>query len=193
MSLPIESFKKNRKLRSYFPDVVTALREVDFDEVAEIAAAIELVNVPDKGLIWVIGNGGSQANAQHLVLHLRQLGFPAIDLLSDNAWLTAEANDTDYGWAVGRVAQGLPKPSMVIAISGSGESDNLWAADAAAEALNKGNSECVVVGLLGKVKNSDGGGFSLLCDYKVVVDSDDYGVVEDVHSSLIHFLNRALT
>mgnify|MGYP003627925923 FL=1 len=190
MSLPIESFKKDRKLRSYFPDVVAALREIDFDEVAEIAAAIQLVNVPSKGLIWVIGNGGSQANAQHLVLHLRQLGFPAIDLLADTAWLTAEANDTDYDHAVERVAYGLPTPDMVIAISGSGQSANLQSAVDAAVELN---SEVIIVGLLGQVYDNAGGMLDVVSDHTVVVQSDDYGVVEDVHSSLIHFLHRALT
>ena len=190
MKLPIESFKKNGKLRSYLPDVVTALREVNFDEVAAIAAVIELVNVPSKGLIWVIGNGGSQANAQHLVLHLRQAGFPAIDLLSDTAWLTAEANDTDYDFAIARVAIGLPAPSMLIAISGSGESANIVSAFETAEELNP---RAVIVGLLGQVHDDDGGVFSEFSDHKVVVRSNDYGVVEDVHSSLVHFIHRALT
>lgn len=190
MSLPIESFKKDKNLKNYFPKVIQALDYVSFDDVAEIAAAIQLVNVPDKGLIWVIGNGGSQANAQHLVLHLRQLGFPAIDLLSDNAWLTAESNDTDYHWAVERVAHGLPRPSMLIFISGSGQSVNLEAAELAAHILNP---RCVIVGLLGMVGDREGGHMAAACDHKVIVQSKDYGVVEDVHSSLIHFIHRALT
>jgi phosphoheptose isomerase len=188
--LPIESFKKNPKLWGYFGEVADALHCIDQDEIAEIAAAIELVNVPDKGLIWVIGNGGSQANAQHLVLHLRQSGFPAIDLMADNAWLTAESNDTDYHWAVERVTRGLPTPSMLIMISGSGNSVNLEAAISAAQVLNH---RCIIVGLLGMIADREGGHLAADCDHKVVVQSDDYGVVEDVHSSLVHFIHRALT
>jgi phosphoheptose isomerase len=112
--------------------------------------------------------------------------------MSDNAWLTAESNDTNYGWAVSRIAavEGLPRPSMLIMLSGSGMSENLFSAVASAQLLNP---HCVLVGLLGWIRNREGGDIADSCDHKVVVCSDDYGVVEDVHSSLVHFIHRALT
>ena len=81
--------------------------------------------------VYVIGNGGSYANAQHICNDLLACGIPAFTL--DPATMSASAND--YGWnavftrwidVVGETGD------LLIALSGSGESKNiLWACEAA--------------------------------------------------------------
>jgi D-sedoheptulose 7-phosphate isomerase len=186
--LPIKSFQDDAALNQYLPDVIEALGKIKFDEIAEICSAIELASVPGDGVVWVIGNGGSKANTEHLVLHLRQSGFAAIDMLADGAWLTAESNDTSFDKAVSRNV--WPRPSTVIVLSGSGHSPNLFATIKSAK---QANSKVVVIGLLGQIAQRNGGRVVEQCDHAIVVESQDYGVVEDVHSALLHFIQRALT
>ena len=77
--------------------------------------------------VYLIGNGGSYANAQHAANDLLSCGIPAFTL--DAATLTATANDFGYEQIFERwlkvVAQ---KDDLLIALSGSGKSPNILAA-----------------------------------------------------------------
>lgn len=84
--------------------------------------------------VYVIGNGGSYANAVHVVNDLIAAGVKALTV--DPATLTATAND--YGWYQGfaRWIATVGEPGdLLIALSGSGKSPNILLACKEAERI----------------------------------------------------------
>ena len=84
--------------------------------------------------VYIIGNGGSYANAAHITNDLLLCGVKAFTL--DPATLTAFANDFGYEGVFARWLETVgEKGDLLIALSGSGTSPNILAAIAAAEAF----------------------------------------------------------
>ncbi len=84
--------------------------------------------------VFIIGNGGSYANAQHIANDLLACGKAAFTI--DPATLTAIANDFGYenvfAWWLAKVGA---RGDLLIALSGSGKSANILQACARAEAM----------------------------------------------------------
>ena len=91
------------------------------------------------GTLYLCGNGGSAADAQHIAgefvgrFRLERRALPAVALSTDTSVLTCIANDYDYERVFARQVEALAKPGDVLwAFSTSGTSPNvLKAADAA--------------------------------------------------------------
>ena len=136
------------------------------------------------GTVWVIGNGGSQANASHLVLHLQEHGIRAHDLLAESAHVTAVSNDHDYAKVASRTLRLLGGASdILIVLTGAGDSPNVILALAEARRIGMRTH-----GLLG----FDGGQALALCNFSVLVASSNYGCIEDAHSAIIHAITIEL-
>jgi D-sedoheptulose 7-phosphate isomerase len=142
--------------------------------------------------IFACGNGGSAADAQHLVaelmgrfLHERQ-ALPAIALTADAATLTAISNDYGYERVFARQLEGLAtKGDLLVAISTSGNSPNVVQAAQTARSLG-----CVVVALTGErdsklATHADPG---LLIRAPSTVTAR----IQEVHSLCIHAIADAL-
>lgn len=86
-----------------------------------------------KGHVYLIGNGGSAANAVHIANDLIGCGIKAHALTADVATLTAIANDFGYERIFSYQLMRLGEPGdLLVAFSGSGKSPNiLLAIDAA--------------------------------------------------------------
>ena len=150
--------------------------------VTELAPVLDLLRWAR--VLYVAGNGGSDANASHLVLHLRELGMDAQDLLGDMPLLTALANDFAYDEVVRkRLRQHGGPADCLVVLSGSGNSRNIILALVAARARG-----LKTVGLLG----FGGGDARGLCDVAIVFESREYGPIEDAHSVIIHILKEQL-
>jgi D-sedoheptulose 7-phosphate isomerase len=131
---------------------VTARAAEELPEVLErvVAAVDDCLSRGHK--IFACGNGGSAADAQHLVaeligrfLHERR-ALPAIALTADAATLTAISNDYGYERVFARQLEGLAqRGDLLFAISTSGNSPNVL--QAAQTALELG---CVVVAMTGE-------------------------------------------
>jgi D-sedoheptulose 7-phosphate isomerase len=81
---------------------------------------------------YIIGNGGSYANAVHICNDLLACGVKAYTL--DPATLTASANDYGYETVFSRWISTVGEPGdLLIAMSGSGMSMNILKAISAAE------------------------------------------------------------
>ena len=168
---------------NYLISLSEALGQIDLAALEKLRIAVRHVKAVG-GTLYVLGNGGSQANASHLVLHLINLGYRAHDLMAETAWLTATSNDYSYETTPGRrLWLAARKDDALIVISCSGDSLNiLWSLW---EAKRKG---IVILGLLGS-----GGGVAInLCDLAVVLPTKQYGIVEDCHSAIIHILGGML-
>ncbi len=95
--------------------------------------------------VYLIGNGGSAANACHIANDLVACGIKAHALTADVATLTAAAND--FGWyrCFSMQVDALGEPGdLLIALSGSGRSPNVLFALEAAKA--KGMATWAVFG-----------------------------------------------
>lgn len=85
--------------------------------------------------VFIIGNGGSYANAMHICNDLLLCGKPAFTL--DPATLTAFANDFGYEGAFSRWLEVVgSEGDLLIALSGSGTSTNILHALDVAELLH---------------------------------------------------------
>ena len=74
--------------------------------------------------VFIIGNGGSYANAMHICNDLLLCGKPAFTL--DPATMTAFANDFGYKEIFVRWLKVVGAPGdLLIALSGSGRSENI--------------------------------------------------------------------
>lgn len=74
--------------------------------------------------VYIIGNGGSYANAQHICNDLLNSGIRAYTL--DSATLTAFANDHGYEFVFSKWLVIVGEPGdLLIALSGSGKSKNI--------------------------------------------------------------------
>jgi phosphoheptose isomerase len=169
-------------IRRHLDRTADAISRADADQLA--AVAHEIVACWRRGgAVHVLGNGGSQANAAHLVLHLRGLGMTAHDIMAESAWLSAQANDYGYN-TVGATYLDAARPEdALLVISGSGNSENVLGA--LEMARRRGLTR---LGLLG----FGGGKAAALCDAALVLQQDVYGPVEDAHAAAIHALCAAL-
>lgn len=154
------------------------------DQLQRLVEAISAIN---KGghTLYVAGNGGSCANAAHLVLHLRESGIRAVDLTADNACITALANDHSYAevFRAQLQSQAIEGDGLLV-ISGSGKSLNIIGALEWAK-LHR----LPTLALLG----FGGGDAAGLCDVAVVLASCDYGPVEVAHDACIHLMKELLS
>jgi phosphoheptose isomerase len=96
---------------------------------------LELIDMVRKApRIFIIGNGGSYANAVHICNDLLMCGKAAFTL--DAASLTASANDHGYETVFARWIEAVGNNGdLLIALSGSGKSPNILRAIALSEDL----------------------------------------------------------
>lgn len=109
-----------------------------FDTVVAIAEAI-VQSLRAGGTLYLCGNGGSAADAQHIAgefvgrFRVERRALPAVALSTDTSVLTCIANDYDYERVFARQVEALVRPGDILwAFSTSGTSPNvLQAAEAA--------------------------------------------------------------
>ncbi len=168
---------------NYIARSMHVIASIDLEEVQEIVRALVALR-SQAATVFVSGNGGSQALAQHLVLHLRDNNIRAYDVMADNAWLTATANDYEYDQVAERFIQLHAKPGdAVFVISGSGDSTNV--VKALVTAKNMGLRRLALLGF-------GGGRAKDYAEAAVILESTDYGPVEDSFSVVVHALNEML-
>ncbi len=137
-----------------------------------------------KGVLYIAGNGGSAAIADHLACDLIKVGIRAISLVSNSPVITMIANDYGYEHIFSFQLNRLLKPDdMVLLISSSGKSANV--VNAAHHSKRKGNKVLSFTGFTG-------GDLKKTSDINHHVDLQSYGHVEVLHSEFAHNLAREL-
>ena len=139
------------------------------------------------GKILVCGNGGSAAQAQHLVGELvgryrlpNRRALAAIALTADTALLTAWANDVGYDDVFARQVAALGRAGdVLVGLSTSGRSRNVVRAFETGRALGMRS-----VALLG----GNGGALAPLADVPITVPSSDTQRIQETHLALVHLL-----
>ncbi len=135
--------------------------------------------------VYICGNGGSSATAEHMTNDLFSKGIKAICLNSNTSIMTMIANDFGYEYTFSKQLELFEEEKdLLIVISASGNSKNIL------NALKK--RVCTTYALLGNAGKSKGGKALKLADYYEYCDSTDYGIVEDVHMQIVHKIKDML-
>ena len=138
------------------------------------------------GRLYVMGNGGSATDAQHISLEFfhpiieKRKALPAIALTADQALLTAISNDRDFAKVFADQLRVLARPGdMALAVSTSGKSPNLVQALETARELG-----LLTIAFTGK----DGGRLPDLAEYCFVVPSFSIHRIQETHVTLYHIV-----
>jgi D-sedoheptulose 7-phosphate isomerase len=175
---------------AYLADLSQVLTALPREPLAHVAQLL-LEAGREERTVFIFGNGGSAATASHLACDLVKTasmpGMPRLRALAmtDNVpLLTAWGNDASYEVVFAEQLRTFVRArDIVIAISASGNSPNvLTGVEAAREA------GAVVVGITG----FGGGKLQALCDICLVVPSNEYGPVEDLHMIFVHAVTATL-
>jgi len=171
---------------AYFEQVSKAAATVDGEKLTKAIGILTKVYSAG-GTVFSCGNGGSAAIANHLVCdHCKLVRtdtklIPRIVSLSTTVeMITAIGNDLSYDEVFDYQLKSLAKPGdALITISSSGDSENIiraatWAKD----------NGIPVISMTG----FSGGRSAKIADANLHVAGDNYGVIEDVHQSLMHIL-----
>lgn len=172
----------------YAAELTAAVARLPHDDVVAALHAVERALCAGRS-IFIAGNGGSAATAQHMAADisaawLAEGGQGIVMALSDNtARWSALVNDegADRGFATQLQMLGRPG-DLLLLLSVSADSPNLVAASQVAAE----RSMCLValVGRRGRIVP--------LADVVVEVGQGDYGLTEDLHLWLNHCLVRYL-
>jgi len=139
--------------------------------------------------IWIAGNGGSAATASHFATDLSRCtnssGQPVkgMSLCDNSGLITAIGNDFGFEFVYSQQLGNLAaRGDLLVVISASGNSKNLLLAMEWARA-----NGLLTLALTG----FDGGQARVLADTSLHVPTmvGDYGVAEDAHSILCHFMS----
>lgn len=137
--------------------------------------------------VFVAGNGGSAATANHFVVDWSKglyertgKAMLAVSLVTNLALMTAISNDNSFEAVFSTQIEHLMRGKCcIVIISGSGNSKNVINL---AEFANSNNIPSL------SLTGFDGGKLAKLTSINVHVSSNDMQIVEDVHSSFGHFV-----
>jgi len=153
-------------------------------EVVEAAAMRIATALRQGNRIYLMGNGGSAADCQHIAgelinrFLLDRGPLPAIALTTDTSVLTSVAND--YGFTeifAKQIAALVKEGDVAMGLSTSGNSPNVVKALSLAREMG-----AVTIGLTGRT----GGEMKQYCDYCILVPSNLTPWIQETHISLGH-------
>jgi D-sedoheptulose 7-phosphate isomerase len=180
-----------KRVREHFAESI-ATKQAAVETLGEqIAAAGALLSqaLLDGGKVLSCGNGGSAGDAQHFSSELlnrfemERPGLPAVALTTDTSTLTSISNDYSYEQIFSKQVRALGRaPDVLLAISTSGNSENVCRAMSAAH--ERGMK---IVALTGR----DGGRMAGLYgegDIEIRVPATRTARIQEVHLVVIHCL-----
>jgi len=158
------------------------------ENVRKIISIIEVVRdaIKQGNKIIAFGNGGSAADAQHIVAEfvnrflIERRALPAIALTTDTSIITSIGNDRGFSDVFSRQIEALGnKGDVALGISTSGNSLNVVKSFQVAKAMG-----LKTVGMTGK----DGGEVANIVDYLLNVASDSIPRIQEVHITVGHII-----
>lgn len=136
--------------------------------------------------IYLCGNGGSAADAQHVAgefinrFLINRRPLPAVALTTDTSVITAIANDFSYDDIFAKQVEALARPGdLLIGISTSGNSENIIRAVLAAH--DKKTRSAALTG-------GSGGRLIELADLALNVPAHKTPHIQETHIWVLHFL-----
>jgi D-sedoheptulose 7-phosphate isomerase len=174
--------------KEYFDRVCREIQRLDLGQIDAFAQLVEDAYHAGK-FVFVIGNGGSGANASHLCEDLNkctlrdfesQKRLRVLSLTDNTAGIMAWANDEGYDRIFVEQLKNLASPGdVLLAISGSGNSPNILKAVEWANA-----NGMTTLGITG----FGGGKLKSLAHKNFHAGIDDMGIVESLHQVAFHYI-----
>lgn len=180
---------KNNSLKKTIRDSITAKKSL-LKIHNKINTAIDVIfnKLLSEGKIFLCGNGGSAADAQHLAAEFlirldpkrNRNPIPAISLATDVSTLTACGNDFSFDKIFSRNLQALgTNKDVLIAISTSGNSKNIL------EVLKFAKKKKIFsIGFYG----NNGGNAKKNTNLSLIVKSNDTARIQEAHILLGHYI-----
>lgn len=180
---------------SYFQEVIKCivlLKRQPLEQTIEVI--VEAYRNDRK--IYILGNGGGASTASHIACDLgkgtlsrvydqKEKRLHVISLTDNVALITAYANDISYDDIFLQQLRNLVEPNdVVIAISGSGNTKNVLNAIAYAKKIG-----AKTIGLTGF---NNGGKLAQIVDIPLIVKTNHYGPLEDVHMMIGHLVSACI-
>lgn len=180
--------KSNDYFKEYIKIKDTLLNQIDKKSLDKIINIILDTNKKKRNL-FSCGNGGSAATAEHLSCDFSKgsntntnLNIKVFSLNSNNSLITAIANDISYDDIFSYQLERFGKANdVLLAFSVSGTSKNII--------------KCAKIAKRKKIKiisftGFDGGKLKKLSNYNINFFSNNFGIVEDCHLTLVHFISQ---
>ena len=184
--------KKKKILKNYcddyFNELNTCVNERTQKNLKKITDFL-LIKYKKKKNIFVCGNGGSAAIANHfecdhkkILSETKKINPRIISLCSNNPLITAIANDFSYNQVFKKQLQYLSNNNdVLITISSSGNSNNII------EAIKFAKKKSIkVISFTG----FNGGRSKVICDMNLHVNSNNYGVIENLHHAYMNIISQ---
>ncbi|AIQ95468.1 SIS domain-containing protein [Prochlorococcus sp. MIT 0604] len=179
----------NSPLRNYGDNLLRAIYSIDQKNI-DILIEKFLMKINGDGEVHLLGNGGSAANAHHIVGDFSKT-FAILNknlrmnCLSDNGcYITAVSNDIDYSSVYELLINTrIQKNDLIIFLSGSGNSMNL--VKAARKAMNYGINTVSITGY-------SGGALKNIVDLSIHINVEDMEMAEDSQLILFHYIKQIL-
>jgi D-sedoheptulose 7-phosphate isomerase len=174
--------------KNYRKTIDKTLEELNDTEIQNFLNLLIDAYTNDK-FVFVIGNGGSAANASHFAQDLakgtrhspdQKKRIKALSLTDNLPFVTAQGNDEGYDSIFEQQLKTYAKPGdYLVAISGSGNSPNII------KAIQWANDNSVItIGITG----FDGGKLKKLAKHSVNVALNDMCTSESIHSIIFHYI-----
>lgn len=175
---------------NYSDELKQTLDQIDRADIEKLEAYIEEARVNGRH-VFVLGNGGSAAAASHWVcdlgkgINVGESKRLKIMAPSDHTSIfSAYGNDNAYDQTlVEQMMNFLQADDLVISLSVSGSSGNLVEAHKYAKEAGA-KTVCIVGDYNGAIIG--------MSDLAIVLQSKNYGVVEDIHLILEHAISQDL-
>ncbi len=175
-------------VQDYYKRFAAALEAFEKQPMADVLSVFDQVAAAG-GTVWVAGNGGSAAIANHTVCDCSKGTYSeerpplkVISLVSNMPLLTAIGNDISYDAVFSEpLKYYLTEKDALLVVSSSGNSPNV------VQACEYANAKRVpTVAFVG----FSGGKLKDIARHVVHVEVHNYGIVEDTHQSLIHCITQ---
>jgi len=188
---PLKKISKSKDFYSeYINQKNDLLQKVDFKELDKIINLLKRC-FKNNNILYTCGNGGSSSLADHFTCDFikqtnnqTDLKVKSISLTSNFSLISAIANDINYDQIFSFQIEKLCKRNDILFLfSVSGNSPNLI------EAIKKAKK----IGLKTvSFTGFNGGKLSKMSDLNLNFPIANFGIVEDCHISIMHFLSQYL-
>ena len=179
-----------KEIQNYLNKFSSLLTDPTFGNVQYLANDITQTKIKNKK-IFICGNGGSAANANHISNDLMlgfskiKIGFPLLSLSSNIAKISCIGNDVGYEKIFSNQLRVLGnKDDLLIILSGSGNSKNIIEVAKQAKKM-----KIYVFGLIG----FDGGMVKNLLNSYIHFKSNDMQICEDMQMIFMNYVLKKIS
>lgn len=172
----------------YQKEFIETLQSLDIGMIEAIGDKIEAAR-SGNNQVFLIGNGGSAASASHWACDFGKginvdgkKRLRIVSLADNHSLMSAIGNDYGYENIFLEQLKNLLSPGdLVIGLSVSGDSENVVRAFRYAR-----QNQATVISLIGKKM----GRMRQCSDLSLVIPSENYGIVEDIHMYVNHVISQ---